>query len=82
MREWLYVLFPIVLTAYFVVYPAQLVRLMTWLGGCSIDELRSNRLRMWAPPAAMPHRRRAAKGLTQVIAAPLPSGTGVEGNLR
>jgi hypothetical protein len=32
MREWLYVLFPTVLTAYFAVYPAQLVRLMTWLG--------------------------------------------------
>jgi hypothetical protein len=33
MREWLYVLFPVVLTAYFVVYPAQLIELMIWLEG-------------------------------------------------
>jgi hypothetical protein len=31
MREWLFVLFPIALIVYFVVYPAQLVALLGWL---------------------------------------------------
>jgi hypothetical protein len=30
MREWLYILFPIALIAYFVVYPGQFTALVSW----------------------------------------------------
>jgi hypothetical protein len=32
MREWLFVLLPIALIVYFVIYPARLVELMAWIG--------------------------------------------------